>query len=342
MPKLTVLMSVYNGEDYLREAIDSILDQTLADFEFLIIDDCSTDSSLKIISSYSDPRIRFVPNEQNLGLTKSLNKGLALAKGEYIARMDADDVSLPTRLEKQAAFLDSHPDFSFVAGLYETIDENGNVTNTSAGWQPSAEQLYVDLLFGNCFPHAVVTFRTDTARLINGYDEQFKRAQDMDMWFRLSRNSAAHLFPEVLLKYRNTKGNISNFFKDEQMECARRIYLSNLKYHLGEDAPVKDLLCFENLSIYYNAPLDVTSKSIRNYRELGKAVEANAPQCLDRTELARCCENHLSSVSLTLLRNKWSLVMDAYFLGSLLRRFFKAASKRLHKDRAKNMEQIII
>ncbi len=113
-PRVTVLMSVYNGEKYLREAIDSILNQTFKDFEFLIIDDGSTDSSADIIRSYTDFRIRLIQNEKNIGLTRSLNKGLKLAKGEYIARMDVDDISLPIRFEKQVSFLDKYEDVKLV------------------------------------------------------------------------------------------------------------------------------------------------------------------------------------------------------------------------------------
>jgi len=108
-PKVTVLMPVYNGEKYLNEAIDSILGQTFKDFKFLIINDGSTDGTADILKSYKDSRIKVTNNEKNIGLTKSLNKGLKMAKSEYIARMDADDISLPTRLQKQVEFMDSHP-----------------------------------------------------------------------------------------------------------------------------------------------------------------------------------------------------------------------------------------
>ena len=103
-------MPAYNAEKYINEAIDSILAQTFTDFEFIIIDDGSTDSTCAIVESYSDSRIRFFKNEHNLGVAATLNRGLDLARGEYIARMDADDISLPTRFEKQAAYMDSHPD----------------------------------------------------------------------------------------------------------------------------------------------------------------------------------------------------------------------------------------
>ena len=109
MPKISVIMPAYNAERYIREAIDSILRQTWSDFELIIIDDGSTDSTAAIIAGYTDNRIRFCPNAQNMGVAATLNRGLELACGAYVARMDADDISLPERFAKQAAYLDAHP-----------------------------------------------------------------------------------------------------------------------------------------------------------------------------------------------------------------------------------------
>ncbi|TNE70794.1 glycosyltransferase family 2 protein, partial [bacterium] len=128
-PVITCLMSVYNGEEFLREAMDSILDQTYTNFEFLIINDGSTDDTVPIIESYDDPRIRLIHNEVNIGLTKSLNKGIGLAKGEYIARMDADDISLPERFERQIeVLLNSKIDICGTQGYVGKLN-NDYVTN---------------------------------------------------------------------------------------------------------------------------------------------------------------------------------------------------------------------
>ena len=118
-------MSVYNGAKFLGEAIDSILAQTFTEFEFIIIDDASTDDSLKIINSYKDARIIVVKNTKNHGLTKSLNIGIAKAKGKYVARMDADDISMPKRLEKQFDFMEEHPEFAFCGSKAISINEEG-------------------------------------------------------------------------------------------------------------------------------------------------------------------------------------------------------------------------
>ena len=117
-PMVTVLMAVYNGEKFLKEAMESILTQTFTDFEFLIINDGSTDNSVKIIEEFNDPRIRLIHNEKNLKLIASLNKGISLAKGKYIARMDCDDISMPYRLEKEVDFLENSLEYGLVGTCY--------------------------------------------------------------------------------------------------------------------------------------------------------------------------------------------------------------------------------
>ena len=124
-PKVTVLMSVYNGERFLREAVECILNQTFRDFEFLIINDGSTDGTRDIILSYKDSRIRLVNNKDNVGLTKSLNKGLAMSSGELVARQDSDDISSLHRLAQQVNFLDSHPEVVAIGSQIKAIGIHG-------------------------------------------------------------------------------------------------------------------------------------------------------------------------------------------------------------------------
>ena len=160
MPKVTVLMSVYNGEKHLREAIDSILNQTFGDFEFLIINDGSTDRTADILQSYQDSRIKIIHNEKNIGLTKSLNKGLKLAKGEYLARMDADDISYPNRLEVQYEYMEKNPNVGIVGSWNDVIDDIGN---TIGFWKCnySSEEIYYILNFRNCLTHCSVLFKKE-------------------------------------------------------------------------------------------------------------------------------------------------------------------------------------
>ena len=202
IPKVSVLMSVYKGAKYLREAIDSILNQTFKNFEFLIIDDGSTDNSADIIRSYTDPRIRLIQNEENIGLSRSLNKGLKLAKGQYIARMDADDISLPNRLERQTKFLQSHPEHVAVGCWILWVDWDGDPIRQE--YQvPSHEEIERIFLRGRGgLPHAATIFRTEFALSIGGYRSEYEYAEDVDFFLRLGEHGRLANLQEVLYKVR--------------------------------------------------------------------------------------------------------------------------------------------
>lgn len=216
--KVTVLMSVYNGEKYLKEAVDSILNQTFTDFEFLITNDASTDKSMEILRSYNDSRIKIVSNEKNLGLTKSLNKGLSLAKGEYIARMDADDISDPYRLEKQVYFLDMHPEIGILGTQYRLFDSNSR--NSKIMVVPTCDvQIRWNLLFKCTFAHPTVMIRKNVL-LVNKlkYDEAFFVAEDYELWTRLLKYTRGANLKECLLQYRIHSTNASVEHRKKQFE----------------------------------------------------------------------------------------------------------------------------
>ena len=184
MSRLTVLMPVYNGERFLRQAIESVLDQTYTDFEFLIINDGSTDHSREIIISYSDPRIRLVDQEQNVGLTPTLNRGLRMARTELIARQDADDISYPGRLEGQVSYMRSHPDVVLLGTQGTMIDHTGEIL---IPFDRSQDQVSIrwGLLFGNPFIHTSVMFRKNIIwDELGGYDESLSFCEDYDLWSR--------------------------------------------------------------------------------------------------------------------------------------------------------------
>lgn len=208
VPSITVLMSVYNGERYLREAIESILNQTFSDFEFMVIDDGSTDKSWPILAEYAeqDSRLVLIRNQENIGLAKSLNKGLALARGKYIARMDADDVSMPQRFEKQVVFLETHSKIGILGTQCWFIDTNGQEQELDEA--PTDElQLRWTSLFGNPFRHPTVMIRGDVLRK-NGlkYDEAFRVTQDYEFWTRILKYTDGANLSTRLLKYRNGYG----------------------------------------------------------------------------------------------------------------------------------------
>ena len=222
MSKITVLMPVYNGEKYLHEAIDSILNQTFTDFEFLIIDDGSTDNSLKIIDSYQDFRIKTIKSDINKGLVYSLNKGLEIAKGEYIARMDCDDISLPIRLEKQIQFLNINSNVGIVGTWVQIINSQ---TKTETMWQYPSQDFAIrwELLFRTPFAHPSVMFRKDLVLSINGYDGSMTNVEDYDLWWRLSKITLLANLSEVLLLYRQHNNSVTFNYRQNHIEKAAQI-----------------------------------------------------------------------------------------------------------------------
>jgi len=204
-PKVTVLMPVYNAEKYVGEAIESILNQTFKDFEFLIINDGSTDKSLDVINSYSDPRIRVVNNETNLGLSPTLNKGIDLSNGEYIARMDADDISLPTRLLKQSVHMDKHPEIG-ICGTW--IEGFGNPLLCGI-WktQKNHDELLCNLMYGSSFAHPSVILRKSILIKYQSirYEDFYTPCEDYRLWYSLLKVTKGANLQEVLLCYRRER-----------------------------------------------------------------------------------------------------------------------------------------
>ncbi|MBD2519712.1 glycosyltransferase [Nostoc sp. FACHB-973] len=239
MPKITVLMPVYNGELYLREAIDSILAQTFQDFEFLIINDGSTDSTREIVCSYDDPRIRLIDNDYNLGLTRSLNKGLKLAEGEFVARQDADDISDPKRLAKQISFLETHPEVALVGTWYKDIDPQGKLI-VKRNLPCNSTQIRWEFLFYCPFVHSAVMFHKCTiTEQIGLYNEAYSYAQDYNLWWRICRTLQVRNINQYLVKLRINPSSMTatygNIVDDEPLQ----IQLSNIEDLLRWDGATK-------------------------------------------------------------------------------------------------------
>lgn len=198
-PLVTVLMPVYNGEEYLHEAIESILNQTYCNFELLIINDGSTDHSVKIIESFHDPRIRLEHNETNLKIAATLNKGIGLAKGKYIARMDCDDISFPTRIEQQVAFMEQNPDFGICAG---NISIQGNWSTSLESLAFGPDEVRIRLLFYCCLAHPTIMMRKETFEKHNLLYRPV-HAEDYDLWVRAAKKIKIHKLEDPVLYYRN-------------------------------------------------------------------------------------------------------------------------------------------
>ncbi|TRX34835.1 glycosyltransferase [Flavobacterium sp. ZT3R18] len=225
-PKITVLMPVYNCELYIQEAVDSVLNQTFTDFEFLIIDDASTDATVAIIKKYNDPRIQLIQKPENSGYTNSLNHGLSIAKGEYIARMDGDDISLPERFAKQVAFLDANQDVVLCGTFYSIIGTEKGITVPE-----NFEDIKLALLRKCCFGHPTVMIRKKSLdKLVVIYDVSKEPAEDYDLWIRLLAIGKLHNLQEVLLNYRVHDSQVSQKRDKQQINSALEARLNILQY----------------------------------------------------------------------------------------------------------------
>lgn len=227
MARISVIMPVYNGEKYLSEAIDSILNQTFSDFEFIIINDCSTDNTENIIKSYDDKRIRYIKNEKNLGVAETLNKGLDMAQGEFIARMDADDISLPNRFEKQLMFMNKHKNIGVCGTWIEFFGEREGIFKNTI----NSEQAKVDLLFNSCLAHPSVMIRKNILTQYDlYYNPTYEQMEDYELWCRISHIADISNIPYVLLKYRCHSKQVTQNSTPEYKEKMR-----NLKSQILED-----------------------------------------------------------------------------------------------------------
>jgi glycosyltransferase involved in cell wall biosynthesis len=213
LPAVSVVMGVYNGELYLAGALESILSQTFMDFEFIVVNDGSTDSSAEILRSTRDPRLRTV-EQANAGLTRSLNRGIALAQGEYVARMDADDTCMPQRLAAQVAYMERHPATVLLGTAYQHVDllRDRQVDIYPPG---ANETLRLAMVSGNPFCHSSVMMRRSALEKVGGYDENFRYVQDYELWSRLALVGEMANLSEILIARRYHAGSVSNNWRTE-------------------------------------------------------------------------------------------------------------------------------
>jgi glycosyltransferase involved in cell wall biosynthesis len=291
---LTVLMPVYNASRHLRLAINSILNQSFTDFEFLIIDDASTDLSVEILRSYSDPRIKLVINETNLGISKTLNKGIEMASCELIARMDADDISYPQRLQLQFEYFKKHPETVLLSTSVKLITNDGDFM------EEFISNRYYNCYFLNFFCvlyHPTIMYKKSAILSNGGYTMTY--SEDFDLWWRLltGNNIIGHI-DTILLDYRYSDTSLFRVLKKKEYELAiLETVTRNLKYYTGDEITLSheeiDFLqnhfepilkmsdttaiinCFKKLDfindkIFHKPNINYTSSSLRPYAAIKK------------------------------------------------------------------------
>lgn len=235
MPKVSILLPTYNGAPYIKDALDSVLNQSYQDWELIVTDDASTDNTGEVVMEYAnkDARISYVRNEKNLRLPGNLNKGLSLSSGEYIARIDEDDVwSDGDKLKKQVEFLDAHPNCVLIGTGFRMVDEHGMRIKdviSPAGDRP----LRRAILSYNPFGHSTVLFRKKTALELGGYDAGIRYGEDYDLWLRLGQKGEFANLPEVCMRYLVRNGMSKKWSKWKQVKFHAGLLLTYGPHYPG-------------------------------------------------------------------------------------------------------------
>lgn len=277
---VSVIMSVYNGEAYLAEAIESIINQTFQNWELIVINDCSTDSTAQILADFAqkDARVKVHPNEVNLRLPTSLNKAISLCSGKYIARMDADDISLPGRLEKQYKFMGENPDVSLSSCRFMTV-KNGVYASGGAGGRCDSDAIKAMLLVANPILHPGVIAKAEVMKEFC-YDTTLTCTEDLELWTRLAMaNHKMKILPECLLIYRLHDKQITSTTLERQHTEVLKIqqkYYSSLLQAMDEDMQkfyISGVYFKENASIDRFVKYAKWLKSLANENFDKKAID---------------------------------------------------------------------
>jgi glycosyltransferase involved in cell wall biosynthesis len=262
-PAISVIMTVFNAGAYLRDAVDSILSQTLRDLEFIIVNDGSTDDTENIIRSFSDPRIIYMANPVNIGQTSSLNKAISISKGEYIARMDADDISFPGRLAEQFEYHEKNPSVAVVGTWHQEIDKRGRLIRKC--FFPEFPTVKARLTFSRLagwasVSHPTVMMRRAVFDEIGYYDPEYSICQDYDLWLRIVRKYPIENIPKVLFGYRVHGSSLTKKFSGRTMDEYHAIISNNMDHFMtGLDAEKRSQLFYMLCNIPQRPGSDIDS-----------------------------------------------------------------------------------
>jgi glycosyltransferase involved in cell wall biosynthesis len=266
-PQISILFPVYNGAEYLSGAINSLLQQSFKNFEILLINDGSTDDSQKVIETFDDKRIKKILHRKNKGLISTLNEGLILSRGEYIARMDQDDLSSPNRLEKQLTYLQNHPNVSIVGSLAGVMNEKGEILEIMPV-PIYSDDISFGLSIKNCFIHgSVMLNRKMIPEEVLSYPTESVHAEDYAFWINLRKNNLQmHNLPEVLYFWRSHGKSISRMAYKEQSQTFNHLFEDQDEYRRG-----KNLLSL--LRFYFNAVTKLPSRVMIGNKRLSSNLK---------------------------------------------------------------------
>lgn len=241
-PEVSAIMAAYNAERFVRSAVESILRQSFTSLECIVIDDGSSDGTWEVLRdlAHEDARVRLVRNTENLGVAESRNRGTALARGEFIGVVDADDISLPERFGVQVAYLRRNPEIGAVGAMMRLMDENGQVSEHISRWPILPGHVAWVLCFGSAIPHPASMIRSQLLRQVGGYRREYAVAHDYDLWQRLSAHTKLSSLPDVLVHYRRHTTNITTTLAyrgaSEVQAIARRAMRETLGVEVDETA----------------------------------------------------------------------------------------------------------
>ena len=239
-PLVSVILTVYNGSKFLRQALESIFSQSYSHFELIVVDDASTDNTPDILANYTDPRVHILRNDKNCGPYQSANNGIRLAKGQFVARHDADDVSLPDRFRLQVERMLSEPSLGLLGTSYHLIDSAGKIIDTSI--MPTRnDELQVRILEGNIFCQGTVMIRKEIAERIGFYRDDYPVSQDYDLWLRLAEKSRIANLATPLYLFRFHPESISRTKRELQLACKQfALDLAQQRRSGGQEMPLPE------------------------------------------------------------------------------------------------------
>ena len=269
---VSVIMPAFNAEKYVAEAAKSIFDQTFTNFELIVVNDGSTDRTLEILNAIADDRLRILSNDNNMGVVKSTNKGIAEARGRYIARQDADDISLPERLQKQFEYLEQHPEIALLGTGRKTMSGTGTFKKQKTILE---RPTFKDLLKGNCFTQGSVMIRKKALEVVGNYNELFHLSEDYELWLRIAKQFSVANLPEALYILRRHSESVS--WKYIHILVLYRLLAKELAQGKVRDEMLSQIRkegiesCYQHLSrenkIFYHQKLATSYKHLHRHSE---------------------------------------------------------------------------